>query len=353
MSAADARPVSDEEARELFADLAAAKSVILAVSGGPDSTAMLVLAARWRASLKSGPRLFAVTVDHGLRPGSSREALLVKRLAGRLGVAHVTRRWIGRKPRTGIQEAARRVRYRLLGEAARKAGASDVLTAHTLDDQAETVLFRLARGSGLTGLGGMARRTSLHGVTILRPFLGVPKARLVATLKAHGIPFIQDPSNRDDRFARPRWRRLMPALAAEGLSAATMVQLARRLARAEAALEFYVDQAVSDVSLHPATARGAIDLDAHRFACLSPEIGLRVLARAIDRVGIEGPVKLGKLETLFDALVAALRAVPPDRFRRTLAGAVVSLAPGRIEIAAAPQRRSAAKRRSPIQRRLT
>ena len=152
MSAASEAPVSVSEAAALFADLSEAAALILAVSGGPDSTALLWLAARWRARRKHGPKLIAVTIDHGLREESAREALAVKRLAKKLKVEHRTLRWTGAKPKTGIQEAARAARYRLLADAARKAGARHILTAHTLDDQAETVLFRLARGSGISGI---------------------------------------------------------------------------------------------------------------------------------------------------------------------------------------------------------
>jgi tRNA(Ile)-lysidine synthase len=161
VSAASEAAVSVSEAAALFADLSEASAVILAVSGGPDSTALLWLAARWRARRKHGPQLIAVTIDHGLRKESGREALAVKRLAKALKVEHRTLRWIGKKPKTRIQEAARAARYRLLADAAREAAASHIVTAHTLDDQAETVLFRLARGSGLTGLRGMGRVTAL------------------------------------------------------------------------------------------------------------------------------------------------------------------------------------------------
>ena len=126
-----------------------------------DSTALLLLAARWRKSLKRGPKLVAVTVDHGLRPEAKREAAAVKKLARSLGVEHRTMRWTGRKPSTGLQQAARNARYGLLAAAAKSAGARHILTAHTMDDQAETVLIRLARGSGVSGLAAMARNAPL------------------------------------------------------------------------------------------------------------------------------------------------------------------------------------------------
>ena len=156
----------------LLAGFVSSTALVLAVSGGPDSTALLVLAARWRAALRAGPELLAVTVDHGLRASSAREARAVKRVAARLGVRHRTLKWTGRKPATGLQEVARTVRYRLLAAAARGAGAAHILTGHTLDDQAETVLLRMARGSGPSGLCAMAHVTRLEDVAP-----GTPTAR--------------------------------------------------------------------------------------------------------------------------------------------------------------------------------
>ena len=144
--------VRDDEANVVFRGLENARGLILAVSGGPDSTALLVLAARWAKRLKRAPKLIAITVDHGLRAEAAREAVAVKRLAKKLGVAHRILHWRGRKPKSGLQEAARIARYRLLADTAARAGYVHILTAHTLDDQAETILFRLARGSGLVGL---------------------------------------------------------------------------------------------------------------------------------------------------------------------------------------------------------
>ena len=232
MSAADgADALNVAEARSLFADLADHPVLILAVSGGPDSTALMWLAARWRKSLKRGPKLIAITVDHGLRAEARREAAAVQRLARSLGVAHRTLRWSGRKPSTGLQEAARLERYRLLGKAARAANAQHVLTAHTLDDQAETVLIRLTRGSGVSGLAAMARVAPLpatEGMVLVRPLLEVAKARLVATLRKAGIASADDPSNRDPRYTRVRMRAAMPALEREGLTAARRCALDRQ-----------------------------------------------------------------------------------------------------------------------------
>ncbi len=334
--------LSVKEANALFAGLERARAMVLAVSGGPDSTALLWLAARWRAARKTGPKLVAVTVDHALRRESAAEARMVARLARNLGVTHRTLRWNGRKPKTGVQEAARAARYRLLAEAAKSVGADCIVTAHTLDDQAETVFFRLARGSGLAGLGAMAPAAAVPGakeaaVTLLRPLLDVPKSRLLATLRAARIGFADDPSNRDPRFTRPRLRGLLPQIAREGLDARRLALLARRARRADAAIEVAVDAAQIAVSLAPWPADGPIVLDAAQFRGLPAEIALRLLGRAIARVGDEGPVELGKLEELAALTPKPETAAKP--LRRTLAGALVSFSQPRIVVERAPPRR--------------
>jgi len=337
--AADAAPVSTREAAGLFADLASVASAILAVSGGPDSTALMFLAARWRAARRKGPRLIIVTVDHGLRPESAREAASVKRLAARLKLEHRTVRWSGRKPATGLQEGARAARYRLLVAAARREGARHILTGHTLDDQAETVLFRLARGSGLGGLAGMARTSALDQMTLIRPLLDIPKARLVATLDATKVPFLEDPSNRDSRFARARLRELAPALAREGLDAQRLAKLARRLGRAEQALARATEQALAHLCRQASAQARQMVLDARGFSELPAEIALRALGHAIGEIGREGPVKLGKLETLLAAVLES--GTKRTRMRRTLAGAMITADPQKIMIEGAPPRRTA------------
>ena len=330
----DSDPVSDAEAATLFAPFANATGLILAVSGGPDSTALLWLAARWRRARRKGPRLVVVTVDHGLRRESRREAAQVKRLAGELDLDHRTKRWLGDKPSTGIPAAARVARYRLLDDAARTTKASHIVTAHTLDDQAETVLMRLARGSGLSGLGAMAQVSPLGDRLLARPLLMVPKARLVATLRAAAIPFASDPGNLDPAYLRPRLRVLLPALAAEGLDSRGFARLAARIARADAAIERMADGA--ERYLAKSDPRLAF-VDTARFLALPEEIRVRLLQRWIDRVGREGQAELGKIETLHAAIEAAGAGAV---LRRTLAGALVSLGKGRLSVDAAPPRRS-------------
>jgi len=333
------KPVTATEARALFADLKGRPALLLAVSGGPDSTALMVLAARWRDALKAKPKLIAVTVDHGLRKDAKAEAAAVARLARKLKIAHRTLRWRGKKPATGLQQAARTARYRLLAEAARDVGASHVLTAHTLDDQAETVLIRMSRGSGLTGLAAMARAAAVPGASelvLVRPLLDIAKARLIATLRAAKLPFADDPSNRDPRFTRARLRSLMPTLAEEGLDARRLATLARRLRRADEAIEAMVREA-RDFLGGDRPASTTINLEVGGFIILPAEISLRVLGRAIAEMGDEGPVELAKLEALKAALGTAFKERKP--FRRTLAGAVVTLSDLRLTIETAPPRR--------------
>jgi tRNA(Ile)-lysidine synthase len=334
----------EEEANALFTGLEDFRGLILAVSGGPDSTALLVLAAGWakrlERRLKGSPKLIAVTIDHGLRRESRREAAAVKTLARRLGVAHRTVRWRGEKPKSGLQQAARAARYRLMAQEAVRAGFAHIVTAHTLDDQAETLLFRLARGSGLSGLAGMAPIAPLPAsgkrhIFLLRPLLSVSKARLVATLKKAGVDYNDDPSNRDPRFARTRLRALLPQLAEEGLDAKALARLGLRMRRADAAIEFALSAARRALAPKPWPAHGPIIFPARVFGELPAEVGLRLLGRAIGHVGSEGPVELGKLEVLYDSLSG-----PKASLRRTLAGALISLRGGKLTVERAPPRRT-------------
>ena len=347
----DNSPISAQDAKRLFADWKAAPAIVLAVSGGPDSIALMWLAARWRRALARGPRLVAVTVDHGLRAEAAAEARDVKRLARTLDLPHRTMRWTGAKPKTGLPAAARTARYRLLAQAARASGATHILTAHTRDDQAETLLMRMLGGSGIAGLAAMARESERDGLRLARPFLNVSKSQLIATLTKAKVGFADDPTNRDISFTRPRLRALMPVLAAEGGDTRSLARLASRLGRANAAVEVLVDGAERYLALrdreapHPGFDAKAFDakaFDAKAFAAMPEEIRLRLLLRAIDRFGHEGPAELGKVEVLLatlDRTVAENAAGRRPRLKQTLAGALVSLIDDRIRVEPAPPRR--------------
>jgi tRNA(Ile)-lysidine synthase len=336
----DQSPISTQQAKELFAAWKTAPALVLAVSGGPDSLALMWLAARWRRALSRGPQLIAVTVDHGLRREAAREAREVKRLARSLDVPHRTLRWTGAKPKTGLPAAARTARYQLLAKAALASGATHILTAHTRDDQAETLLMRMLRGSGIAGLAAMARETEREGLWLARPLLDIPKSRLIATLDKAKIVFADDPTNRDMNFTRPRLRALLPALAEEGGDSRNLARLASRLARANAAIEVLADGAERYLALRDRDDAARFGFDAQAFAGLPEEIRIRLLKRAIDRAGHEGPAELGKVETLTAALDTAIAGGGKQtRLKQTLAGAAISLNGGRIYVDPAPPRR--------------
>ena len=292
-------PVSADTFAAAFAPLAPAGPLAVAVSGGSDSLALLFLAHRWAA--ENGRDIQAVTVDHGLRAEASMEARWVAEMCAARGIAHTTLVWEGRKPTANLQAAAREARYRLMTDWARTEGVTGLLLAHTEDDQAETVLLRLARGSGVDGLAGMSSRNVLASVMLLRPLLGVSRLRLRATLMVLGEHWLEDPSNKDPRFARPRMRALLPALAEEGLTVPRLAGTARRMMRAREALETATAELLSKTA-HVEDA-GFIRLASEPLVVASEEIGLRALAKALRAVGgADYPLRLKHLEALFYVL---------------------------------------------------
>lgn len=285
--------------------------VAAAVSGGADSLSLALFAAAW--ARKRGGRLTALTVDHGLRPEASAEARRVGRWLRARGIDHRIIAWRGPKPKSNIQAAARAARYALLSDWCERHGVLHLLLAHHADDQAETYLLRLARGSGVDGLAAMAPVHELPSVRVLRPLLGVLRERLEAALRRIGQGWVDDPTNRDRDHARVRMRQLLPSLSEEGLTGARLARTARRLAHARRALETSAADLLAEAAqLHPA---GFCLLDRAKLVAAPPEIGLRALARVLRTVGGTAyPPRLENLERLFSELSL------PDAPGRTLGG---------------------------------
>jgi tRNA(Ile)-lysidine synthase len=267
----------------------AAPFVAVAVSGGPDSLALAILADRW--ARRRGGEIRALSVDHRLRPDSAAE---LEQLAGWLAVRSIRHEilvWDGEKPRSHIQETARSVRYRLLAQWCRAQGCLHLLTGHHRDDQVETHLLRREAGSGPDGLAGMSAIREIEGCRVLRPLLDVSKARLLARLAAEGQPFVTDPSNRNPMFARTRLRRRAAAESdtAAGDTAAgdpvagditdDIKRLGRERARRETRRHALLARAVS---LHPA---GFAALDRAALLAAAPDLAEGALSTLVFAMG--------------------------------------------------------------------
>ena len=198
--------------------------VAVGVSGGVDSLALCLLAQTW--GQQNGIKITALTVDHGLRKESAREAAQVKSWLTRRGIPHVTLMLNEPFPRYGIQAFARKWRFQLLGDWCRINLADVVMLAHTIEDQMETICMRILADSGPEGLSGIRRNTVVGGLRILRPLLKISKGRLIATCSAFNQDWVVDPSNQDTRYCRVKIRQLMPYIEKAGLERNKGVRLA-------------------------------------------------------------------------------------------------------------------------------
>ncbi len=296
------------------------------MSGGGDSLALMFLLADWTKARKVEAPVVLV-VDHGLTHGSGAGARAVVRRARAEGLkAHVLQ-WRGAKPTADIEAAARDARYRLIGDWCKTHRVPGVYVGHTLEDQAETFLLRLARGSGLDGLAAMKPVAAFPmpgfgELRVVRPLLNLARHRLRAFLSKRGEAWLEDPMNGDPRFARVRLRAAWPALEELGLSSRRIAAAARHLSRARAALDAATDALLAQAS----RANGAtVFVDRVRLAEAPREIGLRALARLLSQLsGATYRPRFERLERLFDAICCGeLRAA------RTLHGCRIGPAAAR------------------------
>jgi tRNA(Ile)-lysidine synthase len=297
----------------------------VAVSGGSDSVALMHLLTGWSREMRAPPPV-VLTVNHGLRADSRRDAIRVANWAEELGLKAAVLTWDGQKPAAGIEEHARNARYSLLGNWCTSRQISNLFVGHTRDDQVETFLLRLARGSGIDGLAAMAPRASLplrqySSVQLLRPLLDFGRDTLRGYLRQRGIAWLEDPMNADHAHARVRIRQLVPAMAAAGLTAERVAVATKHIARARSALEsgtlVFLQQHVVFNERSPEAL-----LDASAFRQLPKELALRALSELLLRVGgATYRPRFGRLERLYRAIAdSGLRG-------QTLSGCRVAPAP--------------------------
>ncbi|MTE00909.1 tRNA lysidine(34) synthetase TilS [Paracoccus sp. YIM 132242] len=241
----------------------------VAVSGGGDSVALMHMAADW----SRGRRIMVATVDHGLRPESAAEARQVARAARALGLPHATLLWQRGTETGNLMANARDARLRLLAGWAQRNGLPAVLLGHTADDQAETLLMRLARGSGIDGLASMAEWRDRFGIRWLRPMLGAGRQDLRDWLAARGIAWADDPSNENEDFDRIRIRK---AIASVGLDISALARAANHIGEARDALSHYAAHAARDVAIHD----GSLTLLRRAYGDAPPEIRRRLIVAA-------------------------------------------------------------------------
>jgi tRNA(Ile)-lysidine synthase len=302
--------------------LSGGETVLVAVSGGADSVALLHLLMTLAPELSLS--LHVLHVDHGLRPDSDRDAAFVRALAARLGVpADVARVTV---PRGGSLEAAARAeRYAALDAHARRLGAGRIALGHTADDQAETVLMRMLAGAGVRGLAGMP---AVRG-RVIRPLIETRRADLAAMLQAAGLSWIEDPSNRDPRFLRNRVRHeLLPLLSASYNPdvVASLDRLARLCRATIDTIERVARRELDRLAL--ATADATV-LPHEALAELPPEVAAEVLRQAAEHLGSRAPLRAWAHRGL-----ARVLASPPPRRAFRLGGVVVEVSSGRVRLVA-------------------
>ena len=297
----------------------------VAVSGGSDSTALLHLAADWAG--ETGVRLVAATVDHGLRPEAAEEAEAVARICAALGVAHEVLRWRSWDGAGNVQAEARAARYRLLAQWARREGLDCVLLGHTMEDQAETLLMRLARRAGVDGLAAMAARFDREGQAFGRPLLGQRREELRELLRARGVVWIEDPSNEDARFDRVKARRALGGLAEIGVDAEALATVSENMADVRAALEWQVAE-LAEAAVQ--VEAGDLKVDLAAFGAVPEEIRRRLLVAGFQWVagGDYAPRR---------APVQRLLAEIDSGRGGTLAGCVLMVEGARLRIAREPR----------------
>ncbi len=270
------------------------EKLAIAVSGGVDSTALLHMAAKMNVDM------VALHVNHGLRAAAGADAQFVRNACEKLGVPCYILEWAGTKPTAGIEAAARTARYKLMTDFCHSHGIKTLVIAHQADDQIETFLLNLARGSGIYGLGGMRRVSMRHGVRVVRPLLDVSRDELVQYCQTHDVEYIHDEMNDDLNYARVRMRARRRILNDQlGISDSRILLAMRNLDRTRCALDEYIAGRMATLG---ADLRRVVFMESFLFD-EATDIGLKLLGNLIQQVGgNEYPPRLKSLERAMDFL---------------------------------------------------
>ncbi|MCE3233128.1 MAG: tilS [Rickettsiaceae bacterium] len=276
-------------------------NIAIAVSGGADSMAMALLSAKWAE--KNSCKVIALTVDHDLRPESADEAAQVKKWFSCYNIPHHTLKWEGDKKSSNIQSEARDARYRLMTEFCHQNSIPTLLIAHNKEDQAETVLLRLMRGSGVDGLCGMEDEIIHNGIRLLRPLLTIEKNQLRQFLKEQNQEWVEDPSNQNTKYARVNVRKFIETSGEPELLVNRLVETTTNMQRSRNYIEHMIIQDMANVASFQPEGYCIIDIDT--FRKLHEESAYRILAKTIKQIGGEYyKPRFEKLQNLYENLVS-------------------------------------------------
>ena len=317
------KPQTEFDLTNIFARLGGVQKLALAVSGGSDSLSMMYLVNEWARLRATPPEISIISVDHGLRPEAAGECAQVAALCKALCFAHVTLRWDGAKPETGVQAKARRARYDLMSAWCLDNHVPVLLTAHTVDDQAETVVMRQKRTSSAKSLAGIWPERDWNGVRILRPLLALRRQELRDYLVELGIEWIDDPSNVDVRYERVRIREYLAGdVAAAELASKSLLNSFLYQTAAFEWVQNYVEVAET----------GMLSLPLDRFQVQDGEVKDEVLGLVLRGCGLGLLPDLKKRQALLGWFADSKSK------RRTLGGAVFAKRGGQVLIGREPGR---------------
>ena len=298
-------PLTDSRICGLFSSYINHDRIALAVSGGRDSMALMYLVYRWKAHLALNIEIEVLTVNHNLRKAAEDECGFVQKIAKNYGFKHKVLIWEHEHVETSIQEKARKARYQLMLDYVREENIDTILTAHTSDDNIETFIMRLAKGSGLDGLKSINEIRHEDGIQIERPILSLSRSITTEILRSMGNEWVDDPTNDDESFERVKIRNNISSLSSFNISSGNLTKTIQRLARAHESISFFTD--LLSQELVELNELGYADVNFDKLRNYPKEIILRVFAKALTDIN-GGTVSLSSLEAVFAELIKTERS---------------------------------------------